>query len=213
MNLHVLIWMAGMFPTSNWRTLLLAGVFWGTISPCFGQSAKTNFDWKIFGEKMKAAVKSGKLSERQASETNRLMKFYVALDANGNQVIEPAEYEKSRYRSTIEKRIREAGMDPSRPVALDAFVIKRLENAGIKSPEIRRVFSVFKPQSQVRITLDLPEQYLKWDADRDNQLGLYEWPKDQLPKFFEFDLNDDGFATPREIHIVESAPQPTDDSK
>jgi hypothetical protein len=163
-------------------------------------------DLKALGEKLKAAVEDGDLTRDQAREAHRLMSFYVVLDLNGNGALEPAEYEQNRYRDTIERRIRDAGGDPRKPVSLDKFLVNRLGSAGIESGKIRRVvtFVARPPAVRQRITVDLPERYLLLDADKDNQLGLDEWPKDQLDEFYKLDLNDDGFATAREIHIVET---------
>jgi hypothetical protein len=170
-----------------------------------GESKKPAFDWQAFGDQMKRAVADGDLTDRQAAETDRLMKFYVALDANSNETIEPEEYENSRYRSTIERRLREAGLEPSRPVSLNTFIVKRLESQGIKAAPFTRVLNAYKPRPQEQVGLDLPQAFVPLDADLDNQIGLYEWPKSEIEEFFEFDLNDDGFATPREIQSVEAA--------
>jgi hypothetical protein len=59
-----------------------------------------------------------------------------------------------------------------------------------------------KPKPKPRITVDLPEQYVSQDLDKDGQLGLYEWYKSQpsaIAQFRSLDANSDGFLTPREL--------------
>jgi hypothetical protein len=167
-------------------------------------------DLKALASKLKAAVEKGEMTRREAYEVHRLLVFYVALDTNGNKMLEPEEYANNRSRPTIERRIRETGMDPSRPIALNAFMSKRLGNAGIKPVQVKKYVDYdTKPgasSSQTRVTLDLPDKYIALDANKDNQLGLYEWPRAERPEFFRLDLNHDGFVTPREFHIVETTP-------
>ncbi len=50
-----------------------------------------------------------------------------------------------------------------------------------------------------RVTLDLPSEYASRDANRDNQVALYEWPQTDFEAFARLDLNGDGFLTPREL--------------
>lgn len=50
-----------------------------------------------------------------------------------------------------------------------------------------------------KFTVKLPEEYRGKDTDKDNQIGMYEWPKSDWAKFRELDLNGDGFLTPREL--------------
>ena len=67
-------------------------------------------------------------SEPQAADrVEQITKFYNDLDANRNGMLEPAEYRESRSRSTIERRIREAGLDVNRPLRIDEFVGRRIE--------------------------------------------------------------------------------------
>jgi len=54
-------------------------------------------------------------------------------------------------------------------------------------------------RARTRFTVDLPEQYATRDANKDGQLGLYEWPKTDLATFKRLDLNGDGFITPQEL--------------
>jgi hypothetical protein len=45
----------------------------------------------------------------------------------------------------------------------------------------------------------LPEKYRALDTNGDGQLGLYEWPRDDLDKFSELDGDQDGFLVPAEL--------------
>ena len=49
------------------------------------------------------------------------------------------------------------------------------------------------------MTLDLPAEYAARDLDKDGQLGLYEWKLSEIADFRSFDVNADGFLTPREL--------------
>ena len=62
--------------------------------------------------------------------------------------------------------------------------------------------------SKFRITMGLPAAYAEVDADRDNQIGLYEWKKAKRPlaQFTQLDANRDGFLTPRELERATSMP-------
>jgi len=57
-----------------------------------------------------------------------------------------------------------------------------------------------------RVTMELPSSYADVDADRDGQIGLYEWRKAKKPlaEFAKLDLNHDGFLTPNELKAVEA---------
>ncbi|QDU36904.1 hypothetical protein Mal4_12050 [Maioricimonas rarisocia] len=61
-----------------------------------------------------------------------------------------------------------------------------------------------KPREPV--TLALPEIWGQHDIDQDGQLGLYEWPRARRSELLQYDLNGDGFLTPRELASV-PAPQ------
>jgi len=58
-------------------------------------------------------------------------------------------------------------------------------------------------RKKIRVTVDLPEDYLDGDRDRDGQIGLYEWKewrsRSAISAFFRLDRNRDGFLTPREL--------------
>ncbi|MCH9655443.1 MAG: hypothetical protein K0U86_08265 [Planctomycetes bacterium] len=61
--------------------------------------------------------------------------------------------------------------------------------------------SISKPP---RTTVDLNQEFIPHDTDKDGQIGLYEWRKNnptKLSAFFVMDLNGDGFLTPREIQL------------
>jgi hypothetical protein len=59
-----------------------------------------------------------------------------------------------------------------------------------------------KPKPKPRITVDLPEQYVSQDLDKDGQLGLYEWKLSAIAQFRSLDANSDGFLTPRELLVT-----------
>jgi hypothetical protein len=52
---------------------------------------------------------------------------------------------------------------------------------------------------QKKLTLKLPDEYRSKDTDKDNQIGMYEWPKSDWANFRKLDLNGDGFLTPKEL--------------
>ncbi len=50
-----------------------------------------------------------------------------------------------------------------------------------------------------RVTVDLPEQYKEQDKNKDGQIALHEWQRSAFAQFMAFDINHDGFLTPREL--------------
>jgi hypothetical protein len=159
-------------------------------------------DFKDLGAQLKEASSRKEISGSQAREAYRLLTFYLKLDTNNNKILEPKEYATNRSRSDIERRIRQAGMDPARPLDLSVFILKRLKNAGIKPDQIKKYtdrFTKVKRAPRKSIVVNLPEKYSDIDVDNDNQLGLYEWPRNALAEFFMLDRNNDGFLTPREV--------------
>jgi hypothetical protein len=55
------------------------------------------------------------------------------------------------------------------------------------------------------VTLDLQEDLVAGDADRDGQIAFLEWRSwngKTLDEFHELDLNGDGFVTPREVEFI-----------
>ena len=78
---------------------------------------------------------------------------------------------------------------------------------GSKSKEPQR-------RKKIRVTVDLPEDYLDGDRDRDGQIGLYEWKewksRAAISAFFRLDRKRDGFLTPRELVYAQSANDDSD---
>jgi len=152
---------------------------------------------------------------KQEAEAKRLISFYTALDTNKNQRIEPSEIAASRYRDLVTKRIREAGMDPSRPIDYTKFIKKRLSNAGVSSSNAKKVLSRSSSKSKERSTrsrsaasrtsrgkvreLDVPDWIQEKDSNGDRQVSLVEFAARltdrEVEKFRGWDLNDDGFVT------------------
>lgn len=164
---------------------------------------------------------------KQQAEANRLLSFYKALDRNKNNIIEPSEYAKSEHRSTIERRIREAGMDPSKPLDLNKFMSKRLTNAGIKSSQARKLTKDIGPAKRTSKSRDrgkssrksgsrsdraktvrdpypsdIPDWFRERDANRDGQVAMTEyssdWTEARMTAFKSLDQNSDGIITPTE---------------
>lgn len=54
-------------------------------------------------------------------------------------------------------------------------------------------------RTRQKFTIKLPDEYRAKDVDKDNQIGMYEWPKSDWAKFRTLDLNSDGFLTPQEL--------------
>ena len=55
------------------------------------------------------------------------------------------------------------------------------------------------PKARQRVTLKLPDEYRSKDKDKDGQIGMYEWPRNDYANFRRLDLNGDGFITPQEL--------------
>jgi hypothetical protein len=55
------------------------------------------------------------------------------------------------------------------------------------------------PKIRQRVTLKLPDEYRSKDADKDGQIGMYEWSRTDYATFRKLDLNGDGFLTPLEL--------------
>jgi hypothetical protein len=56
-----------------------------------------------------------------------------------------------------------------------------------------------------RVTLDLQEDLVAGDADRDGQIAFLEWRSwdgKTLSEFRQLDVNGDGYVTPREVEII-----------
>lgn len=78
---------------------------------------------------------------------------------------------------------------------------------------------IAKPK--VRITKDLPSEYVDKDKNGDGQIGLYEWDRKAFAQFFELDRNGDGLLTASEllaakktttVSVLASAAQPSSSS-
>ncbi len=69
-----------------------------------------------------------------------------------------------------------------------------------------------KPAPKLRIRWPkpqkLPDQYRARDADKDGQIGMYEWPRSDYATFRKLDLNRDGFLTPAELTRPPSSAKP-----
>ena len=80
---------------------------------------------------------------------------------------------------------------------------------GSSSKEIQR-------RKQIQVTVDLPEDYMEGDRDRDGQIGLYEWKewksRAAISMFFRLDRNRDGFLTPRELVYAQAGDTDTGSS-
>lgn len=91
------------------------------------------------------------------------------------------------------KNDRYGSFQPSQGVALQA-------SSGSKPTSS----SKSAPSKPLRTTVDLNQEFIPHDSDKDGQIGLYEWRINnptKLSEFFVMDLNGDGFLTPREIQL------------
>ncbi|MBD3673990.1 MAG: hypothetical protein HUJ26_10745 [Planctomycetaceae bacterium] len=61
----------------------------------------------------------------------------------------------------------------------------------------------YSPRRRPKITMDIPSKFEDGDTDEDGQIGLYEWrqwkPEEEKYHFPVYDINRDGFLTPREL--------------
>lgn len=54
---------------------------------------------------------------------------------------------------------------------------------------------IYVPKDSKSATAKVPDWFVKRDTDRDGQVGLYEWPANELDRFKKLDSNHDGFLT------------------
>jgi hypothetical protein len=62
--------------------------------------------------------------------------------------------------------------------------------------------ATYSPKKWPKITVDIPSRFADGDSDQDGQIGLYEWRKwkpEEKYHFPVYDINQDGFLTPREL--------------
>jgi hypothetical protein len=134
--------------------------------------------------------KDGQLDPTEAQASNRLRDSFQEVDTDRNGLISLAEY--TQY---IRVRFASGGPggpggnpnDPNaNPWGQPGFYVPVV-------PEQKKV-AVYRFGS---LPKDLPEWFSKIDADKDAQVGLYEWRKAgrDLAEFRSFDLNGDGFIT------------------
>ena len=132
--------------------------------------------------------KDGQLDPTEAEASSRLRESYKEVDTDRNGLISLAEY--TQY---IRMRFASGGPggpggnpnDPNaNPWGQPGFYVPVV-------PEQKKV-AVYRFGS---LPKDLPEWFSKIDADKDAQVGLYEWRKAgrDLAEFRSFDLNGDGF--------------------
>jgi len=60
----------------------------------------------------------------------------------------------------------------------------------------------YTPRKRPKITMDIPSKFEDGDTDTDGQIGLYEWRQWKPQEKYHFpvyDINQDGFLTPREL--------------
>lgn len=62
----------------------------------------------------------------------------------------------------------------------------------------------FEPRKREPITAILPAEWQPLDRNGDNQIALYEMPRERWSAFRQVDLNNDGFATPAEILYLQA---------
>jgi hypothetical protein len=85
---------------------------------------------------------------------------------------------------------------PQHNASSDAATAKLGASSRRKSGDVR---SESAGQSSRQAHKNLPAEYRSLDKDQDGQIGLYEWPRENLADFRQLDRNQDGFLTPREL--------------
>jgi hypothetical protein len=67
-----------------------------------------------------------------------------------------------------------------------------------------------------RVTLDLQEDLVAGDADRDGQIAFLEWRNwdgKTLNEFHDLDVNGDGYVTPREVESIRGTAEDNDETQ
>lgn len=152
----------------------------------------------------------GRGGEEGGDQGNRAERFYTQLDQNKNGTLEPSEVPE-RMKQFIEPRLKEAGMDPSKPISIKKLVASRdggERREGGSTAAAATAKKATKPTSdRYKTPVEaLPRGIDSWFKDKDvNKNGRIEmheftktWNADVVAEFYEFDVNHDGVISAQE---------------
>jgi len=113
----------------------------------------------------------------------------------------PRAMEESRRRREEEYRNRSGGDSPSSYRRSDD---SRRSDDRRREEERKNSSYVYSPSKRDPVTMKIPRRFEDGDTDKDGQIGLYEWRQwrpEEKYHFRVYDINGDGFLTPKELAI------------
>ena len=125
-------------------------------------------------------------------------RIFGYLDRNRNGRLDPEEMQ--RLPSSFKENLQKAGIKLDRSISRDDF-IKRANEARARR-ESGKSSSSKKKVERPRVTVDLQENLLDRDHNKDGQISLHEWNRKAYAEFMQLDRNGDFVLTPKEIAIA-----------